>query len=133
MQRKDFRSVPLSHFDGWHLRYLRFILSCVFVCGLILFQIYLVRPYGTAADIYSFGMILHELVTNDVPLSSISAADAAREAAVGGRRPDLSGTDEAFANIVRECCDADPSARPTAAQLVDRLAAVSSIFRSRAS
>lgn len=72
------------------------------------------RPHTAAADIYSFGILLHQAATrrmpfDEKPLAAILDSDA--------RRP--SGLDASLAAFVDQCLQLDPSRRPR--ELPERL------------
>ncbi|OQS00666.1 protein kinase [Achlya hypogyna] len=81
--------------------------------------------YGFPADIYSFGVLLTELDTLQPPfadsiLSGFQIADAVR---LEGRRPRVSSSCPPWMkDLVEACLAQDPAARPTAEQVVARLA-----------
>lgn len=76
------------------------------------------QPYTQAADIYSFGMILWEYLSHAPPFS-----DRAHDLKLcldiqNGLRPKiLSGTPTIYANLMKQCWDANPEKRPTAQQV----------------
>lgn len=70
--------------------------------------------YNRAADVYSMGMVLFELLTHELPFADVEALHAVAIVAVHGGRPPLpSGTPEAFAQLITQCWSEEPSTRPT--------------------
>jgi hypothetical protein len=79
---------------------------------------------GPAADVYAACLVVHEGLTGRNPVAAASPAETARRAAAGavpplGRlRPDLP---DALCRAIDAGLRADPSTRPTAAELADAL------------
>eukprot|EP00004_Rigifila_ramosa_P017362 TRINITY_DN4218_c0_g1_i2.p1 TRINITY_DN4218_c0_g1~~TRINITY_DN4218_c0_g1_i2.p1 ORF type:complete len:477 (+),score=105.55 TRINITY_DN4218_c0_g1_i2:34-1431(+) len=88
------------------------------------------KPYSFQADIFSFGILMAEILTRQRPYAedpSFPEGNLAAEAAyvVAGNRPCLPrDTPRALRKLVELCWDADPAKRPTAAQLVAFTASV---------
>ncbi|CAG8540093.1 7208_t:CDS:2 [Acaulospora morrowiae] len=80
------------------------------------------RSYTFAADIYSFGMIMWDVLTCQPPFG-----DRAHDVHLAldiclGRRPTVEEeTPKPFAKLMKCCWDANPSKRPTAQQLYETL------------
>ena len=88
------------------------------------------RNYGPSIDLYSFGIMMWELVTRDEPWADIGGANqfdmaAALEASVqSGKRPPT-GADhdwpEVYTALMRSCWATDPTERPSFQFVVDTL------------
>ncbi|PKY48081.1 kinase-like protein [Rhizophagus irregularis] len=74
------------------------------------------------SDIYSFGMIMWMLSAGVRPYNNKSHDSQLIQEICSGSRPSvISGTPPAFARLMLQCLDADPSKRPTASQLYEWL------------
>lgn len=85
------------------------------------------KPFGRAADIFAFAILLHELLTGAIPWAGLRPTDI-RDAVVGrGERPPLDALPERTPAAVRDLLSrawaADPAARPTASEIVVALTA----------
>lgn len=78
-------------------------------------------PVGPASDLYSFGLLLHELFTgHPIHEPGLSVAELL-ERARSARTPPLLGVERDVALLVERLESPDPGARPTAAEAVARL------------
>ena len=88
-------------------------------------EVLLMRPFGTPADMYSFGLILYELVTeNELFPEHSELAPFVRAVAVQGERPPLeplAGLPQSLRELITDCWDSAPEKRPRCAQVIDRL------------
>lgn len=82
------------------------------------------EAYSTSADVFSYAMVLFELVTHEVPFAAWEARQAATAVALHGRRPPLpEQTPAPLVDLLKACWDHTPSKRPSFAELVHVLAA----------
>mmetsp|Transcript_2586 Transcript_2586/g.4216 ORF Transcript_2586/g.4216 Transcript_2586/m.4216 type:complete len:452 (+) Transcript_2586:1-1356(+) len=86
-----------------------------------------------ASDVYSYGILLHELYTKqdaeDVPWAN---TDEELEALARGDRPDVPGTmDKAYRRLMTQCWDQDPAIRPDFRQVIKQLKAIVQDFDER--
>lgn len=58
--------------------------SYIFMAG----EIFRHEPYNTKADMYSFGMIMYQMLTGDRPFAGMEPVSAAMHASVDGLRPE---------------------------------------------
>ncbi|KDO22006.1 hypothetical protein SPRG_12215 [Saprolegnia parasitica CBS 223.65] len=81
------------------------------------------RAYTTAADIYSFGVVLTELDTLSEPYSDLTDRSGVEELVRTGRlRPKMSANCPAWLqDLADKCLAFNPKARPTAAAIVKEL------------
>ena len=74
-----------------------------------------------ATDVYSLGIIAHELLTSSLPFAGPSIADF-RDQHLHADPPPLPGIPSALSSLVDECLYKPPGARPRPANLLARLA-----------
>nr|UWU45059.1 leucine-rich repeat receptor-like kinase [Phytophthora sojae] len=95
-------------------------------------EVLLGRDYNEQADIYSFGVVLSEIDTDDYPYwndanrdgarGKLEEADILRQVAKGNKRPQFSpNCPAAIVLLAESCLQKDPKDRPTAANIVDTL------------
>ena len=76
---------------------------------------------GRFTDVYSFGMLLWEMVTSDVPYSEVDYNQILSEA-VNGRRPGIpDSTPATIRSLIKACWISDYHRRPIATDIVRRL------------
>jgi alpha-tubulin suppressor-like RCC1 family protein/tRNA A-37 threonylcarbamoyl transferase component Bud32 len=68
------------------------------------------KEYTEKADVYSFGLILYEMVMRKIPFQDMNYIQLGMEV-VKGKRPSLIECPPAWARIIRHCWDADPDKR----------------------
>mmetsp|Transcript_44021 Transcript_44021/g.129701 ORF Transcript_44021/g.129701 Transcript_44021/m.129701 type:complete len:240 (+) Transcript_44021:538-1257(+) len=80
------------------------------------------EKYRKSADVYSFSMLLFELLTHQYPFSDRLPLQAVVASALQGLRPTLpQGTPDALGQLIRRCWDARASDRPTFDLIQDSL------------
>ncbi|CAK9068314.1 unnamed protein product [Durusdinium trenchii] len=79
------------------------------------------EKYGTAVDIYAFGMVLLEMIGREQPWSECETAGQVYKKVMAGERPRnlLRVKDELLRGIVMQCSRMRPEDRPSAAQLLE--------------
>ena len=74
--------------------------------------------YSNKADVYSFGLIINQLYTNEIPYSDIESNNGIIQEIKNNHFPRIYNDDNwVFTSIVQSCLDLDPSNRPTFEQL----------------
>ncbi|RIB18998.1 kinase-like domain-containing protein [Gigaspora rosea] len=80
------------------------------------------RPYTIAADIYSFGIIMTEMSTGRPPHYDIEYNEALAIQICNGLRPGFAkGTPECYIQLANKCMDDNPSNRPNAFYIYNKL------------
>ena len=70
--------------------------------------------YGPEVDVYSFGMILYELATDDIPWKSLTPLAVVKKVVVEHLRPKLpQNLDPALKELIKMCWADNPKERPT--------------------
>ena len=78
--------------------------------------------YEKAADIYSFGIIMNEFISEETPYNDIPHDHVLAIKICKGLRPKISNdTPKLLADLIMKCWDAKPENRPTAKELHDIL------------
>jgi serine/threonine protein kinase len=78
--------------------------------------------FSFKVDVYAFGILMYMIVTALEPFPDAKTEFAIAKKVTGGERPPIpDSTPAAFATLIRECWDQDPTLRPTFREIVDRL------------
>eukprot|EP00727_Mastigamoeba_balamuthi_P010674 m51a1_g6229 putative acyltransferase (1469) ;mRNA; f:253709-261190 len=78
------------------------------------------KPYNIKADVYSYGMLLFELVTQSKPYNDFKNTFAVASFVLEGKRLEL-GDDNQLGQLAKQCWDQSPEKRPDFAQIVEHL------------
>jgi hypothetical protein len=73
--------------------------------------------YSTAADVYSFGMVLFELITGQPPFAKVEAWKIGFMVAEMGKRPELPSDSGLLGTLAESCWHPDAEERPSAEDL----------------
>lgn len=87
------------------------------------------QGYTKSADLFSFGMLLFELLAHEVPFADRPPLQAAVAIGLQDLRPPLpEGTPPLIAKLVRHCWARRPVERPKFAEVLERLQAAHTIL-----
>lgn len=81
------------------------------------------QPYNQKADVYSFGIILWELVANKKPFDGMNRDEYYSRVVQGGERPPLNNKKwpEDLMELIKSCWDTEIAKRPDFADIVEVL------------
>ncbi|KAL6653689.1 hypothetical protein ACP70R_008613 [Stipagrostis hirtigluma subsp. patula] len=80
------------------------------------------EPSDEKSDVYSYGVILWELVTQKIPWDNLNTMQVIGAVGFMDQRLDIpSNIDPQWASMIENCWDSDPRQRPSFLELLDRL------------
>ncbi|KAJ4841623.1 Serine/threonine-protein kinase sty17 [Turnera subulata] len=80
------------------------------------------KPYDHKADVFSFGIVMWELLTGELPYSYLTPLQAAVGVVQKGLRPTIpKNTHPKVAELLERCWQQDPIQRPTFSEIIDIL------------
>eukprot|EP00003_Mantamonas_plastica_P030392 TRINITY_DN752_c0_g1_i10.p1 TRINITY_DN752_c0_g1~~TRINITY_DN752_c0_g1_i10.p1 ORF type:complete len:703 (+),score=199.97 TRINITY_DN752_c0_g1_i10:2276-4384(+) len=81
------------------------------------------EPYTEKVDVYSYGMMLWEMFTGQVPFSDLEATPAAFKAATNNARPPIpeDELDEEIVELIQQCWHPKPDERPSFTEIISAL------------
>ena len=86
-------------------------------------EVVLGKPYDSSCDVFSFGILLHEILSLQNAFILFSPPDYKQKVVQGGLRPSVANlpSQVGIRHLVVSCWSADPTARPTMADVKQRL------------
>jgi serine/threonine protein kinase len=85
-------------------------------------EVALGRQYNSSVDVYSFGVILWQVLRSRLPFRDMGKKTYMQEVVVGGRRPPLDRRwPKGFSALLQKCWHEDKDSRPTFSQVVTDL------------
>jgi len=85
------------------------------------------EKYNEKIDVYSFGIMLYEMITNEIPFKELNQMQLLMEVAVKNQRPNLKSTVTCSAplhTLMTNCWDENPKNRPSFQQIIEILRAL---------
>lgn len=80
------------------------------------------EKYATPCDVYSFSMLLYEMLTLSEPFIHYTPVDAALAVATRGERPPLPPfPEQGLRSLIEDCWDQVPSSRPSFVDILERI------------
>ncbi|XP_073011432.1 serine/threonine-protein kinase STY46-like [Typha latifolia] len=80
------------------------------------------KPYDHKADVFSFGIVLWELITGKIPYEYLTPLQAAVGVVQKGLRPTIpNNTRPKIANLLEKCWQQDPNERPDFSEILETL------------
>lgn len=90
-----------------------------------------VEKYSAKADVFSFGVLIVEMYTGEVPYSrehtSLPSANLMYKIANEGLRPSTEGLPVSLSQLVTDCWNDDPQLRPSFSEIISRLRRMSDL------
>uniref|UniRef100_A0A0D9WYQ8 Protein kinase domain-containing protein n=1 Tax=Leersia perrieri TaxID=77586 RepID=A0A0D9WYQ8_9ORYZ len=88
-------------------------------------------PYDQRADVFSFGIVIWELLTGKLPYEDMTPLQAAVAVVQKDLRPTIpADTHPMLAGLLQKCWQKDPALRPTFAEILDILNSIKEAVRS---
>lgn len=89
-------------------------------------ELLLNKPFNRSVDVYSFGILLNELLTHEIPYTQLDVGEVRRRI-IAGERPPLpsyGGRPSRLSQLTTRCWSGSPEQRPSFSNVVDELIAI---------
>ena len=92
-------------------------------CQYIAPEIFRDNDYSKKSDVYAFGIIVYEIITNEIPFKNfgLSQFEIMQKVPNGERPKFLYEIPECYKSLIEECWKDDPNERPTFDEIVENL------------
>ena len=84
--------------------------------------------YSPYSDVYAFGMVIYEVITNEVPYTNMNPQQLTKAVCFDHAMPNMevvvSGCPPLLISLMKECIVLEPTARPEFAEIMPKLDAV---------
>ena len=84
-------------------------------------ECFLNREYSQKSDVFSFGVVVYEIVARKIPWEGLTPVEATHRVAVGERMDIPAGCPPVLAKIMEECWQQDPKMRPEFKEVLEWL------------
>ena len=72
------------------------------------------KKYTSKIDVYAYGIVLWEVVSNDIPFKGLEPPQIITQVLINNKRPIIPpDTNPALKNLITQCWDRDPNKRPS--------------------
>ncbi|KAK8880693.1 hypothetical protein M9Y10_003378 [Tritrichomonas musculus] len=95
-------------------------------------EVYTMKEYSKASDVYAFSLVMDEIITNKKPLKNLTNSSMIlKEVVQNKKRPEFDeNIPECFKNLIEKCWSDDPNDRPTFEEIIHTLRTDSNFFTS---
>jgi serine/threonine protein kinase len=84
-------------------------------------ELFMQKSYSEKVDIFAFGTLLWELLSNEVPYEGIDPIDIKRQVVAGTSQLSLHYNLSRYQSLVDNCRASDPSVRPSFREIHSQL------------
>lgn len=86
-------------------------------------EIFVNNACSFASDVYAFGLVVYEILTDEVPFQNLKTIDILIKVVQQSYRPDIKSKSipSCYKNLITQCWSQDPRKRPSFNEIVNRL------------